>query len=196
MAQTGPITNDTSSLVLGLAQVRIGASESNITSQGAVLSSTDSIGAMANTKFVGSTEWYKHLSGFPQLDDYVIPLRDSASIECAFEEISPANMALAMGYDPSDTPYSSMEAHSGEIPLGGRTAPSYVRSEVVYTFPGSDANTMTIIFPRAQVTSSVEVDLQKEEAANVPITIEAKRADGENGDDVWNNKPLGAIIFL
>lgn len=193
MSQTGPITRHTDALALGLAKIRIGVSATFINTITKALSGeVDSIGSLVNTKYAGNTDWYKHQSGFPLLDDYVIALRDSAQLECAFEEITPFNVAMAMGIDPTS---GYTLAHSGEIALGGRTSPAYVRMEAEYTFPNG-SNTMVIIFPKAQAVSNVEIPLQREEAANVPLTFESKRADGTGGSAVWNSMPLGRIMFF
>ncbi len=191
--RTGPVTKDTSTIALGLAQIRVGASATYIASGEAVLTSSDSIGALANTKFSGKTDWYKLESGFPLLEDYVVAIRESAALECAFKELTPYNMSLAYGIDPTSL---SLSEHSGEIALGGRTSPSFVRMEAVYTFPDG-IHTMTIIFPRAQVSASTEMDFKSESEAQVPITFESKRADSEvsGGNAVWNTKPLGTIIW-
>jgi len=190
---SGPVTKDTSSLTLGLAQVRVGASATNIGKASAQLSESDSIGSLANTKFSHEIEYWRHSSGFPLLEDHVIPLRGSAKVECTFEEINPKNLALAMGVDISAASY---EVHSGQVLLGALSSPSYVRMEAIYTFPNSD--TMTVIFPRAQVESAIEIDLQKEDAAGVPITFSSKRADSAvtAGNAVWNTCPLGVVRFL
>ena len=196
MARKGPVTTDTSKIVLGLAQVRIGASAANISFASRKLTSSDSIGALANTKFVGNVDWFKLESGFPLLEDYTIPIREAAHLECAFKEIGPDNLALAYGYDPSAAPYSGYGAHSGEVPLGARSAPAYVRMEALYTYPnGTDF--MTIIFPRAQVSAAVEMDLAAEDAAAVPVIIEGKRADSDmaGGHAIWDNRPNGRIYW-
>ena len=56
MSMSGPVTIDTSSLMIGLAQVRVGASATNIAFTAPVLSASDSVGAMADVKFVGNTD--------------------------------------------------------------------------------------------------------------------------------------------
>jgi hypothetical protein len=68
--------------------------------------------------------------------------------------------------------------------------------EAIYTYP-NQTNHMYIIFPRAQVTSSMDLSFAQEDNANVPITIESKRADSEvsGGDAAWDNSPLGRIYF-
>ena len=297
MSRSGPVTKDSSAIALGLAQIRIGNTAANIASATPVLAAGDSIGALANTKFISNVDWYTFKSGFPQLEDLVIPTGEACSLECAFNEITPFNLALANGIDPLaeldaavvggtvvsaagtttgvvsvtnaggattetftvvftgattfsvygsvsghvgdgvnlttafepdngghpyfDIPsnffsgtweaddtytFSTTEyvvgssaygsAHSGSIGLGGRTSPDYIRMEAVYTYPNG-SNHMTIIFPRSQVAASVEVDLQKEEAAAVPITFEAKRADSEvdGGNVAWDSAPLGKLVF-
>lgn len=194
MPRTGPTTKDTTTVPLGLAQIRIGASAALIGQIRPILASTDSIGALANTKLTLNQEFYKLESGYPLLEDAVFPLRESAMLECSFKELTPANMALAKGKNPAASDYAA--AHTGVLKLGDLSTPAYVRMEAVYTFPDG-TNTMTIIFPRAQVTSAPEVDFQQEEVAAVPISIEAKRADSEmsGGHVAWDSQPLGRIYW-
>lgn len=196
LARSGPITTDTSTIALGLAQIRIGDSSDNIDDIQPALTSSDSIGALANTVFRGNTDWYKLESGFPLIEDFTTPIREGALLECAFKEITPVNMALAMGLDPASEPYASMTAHSGEVPLGGRSAPEYVRMEARYTYPNG-TNFMDIIFPRAQVSADIEMDLQAEDAAAVALNIESKNAtsDVSGGSAVWDDKALGRIFW-
>ena len=194
MARKGPITKDTSTIALGLAQIRILASATNIGKINPQGVAGDSIGALANTKFTGNTDWFRLESGFPLLEDYAVPIREAAALECAFKEVTPFNMALAYGLDPTGGGYALV--HSGEVGLGGRTAPEYVRMEARYTYPNG-TNFMDIIFPRAQPTSATEIDLQEEDAAAVPIVFEAKAAndDVSGGSPAWNNYPLGRIAW-
>lgn len=194
MARSGPITTDTSTIALGLAQIRIIASAANITNIHLASTSSDSLGAMANTRFVGNTDWYRLESGYPLIEDYVAPIREAAMLEVSFKEITPFNMALAYGIDPIGGGYASV--HSGEVGFGARTAPEYVRMEARYTFPNG-SNYMDFIFPRAQVSASVEIDLQAEDAAAVPVSIEAKNAssDVSGGNAIWDDKALGRIAW-
>lgn len=194
MPRTGPTTKDPTTVPLGLAQIRIGSSSDYIGQIRPILASTDSIGALASTKLTLNQEFYKLESGYPLLEDAVFPLREAAMLECSFKELTPANVALSKGLDPSASEYSA--AHSGWIALGNLATPEFVRMEAVYTFPDG-VNTMTIIFPKAQVLSAPEVDFQQEEIAAVPITIEAKRADGDisGGHASWNAQPLGRIYW-
>lgn len=193
MARKGPVTRDTTAIALGLAQIRVIDSATNIADIQPAATSTDSIGALANTKFTANTDWYKLESGFPLIEDFTTAIREGAMLECAFKEITPYNMALAHGIDPIG---SYADAHSGEIALGGRTSPEYVRMEALYTFPNG-TDTMTIIFPRAQVSASVEMDMQGEDAVAVPITFESKNAssDVSGGNAVWDDKPLGRLFW-
>ena len=194
MARTGPLTKDSTTVTLGLAQIRIGLSSTYIGQVGPILGSSASIGAMASTKFMGSSEVFRLESGYPMLEDAVFPLRESAAMECAFKEITPYNMALAQGKDPTASDYSA--AHTGSISLGTITAPVSLRLEAVYTYPDG-SNLMYIIFPRAQVVSVTELEFAAEEPSAVTISIESKRADGgiSGGHAIWNDKPLGRIIW-
>lgn len=192
MARTGPVTRDTSTIALGLAQIRVGKFAENVATATPILTSDDSIGALASTTFTSNVEYWRLTSGFPALEDMVVPLSETAALECQFKEISPANLALAKGLDPTDF----VDAHKGVIALGQVKESEPVRMEAHYTFPDG-VNTIDIIFPRAQVTSSVELAFQAEDNANPSMTFEAKRADSEmaGGNAVWDDMPLGCIVF-
>ncbi len=192
ITRTGPLTINPQVVALGLAQVRVGPAAANIGFITPKLLSTQSIGALGNTKYVGKADYWKLESGFPLLEDYTIPIRESCSLECGFKELSVANLALARGIDSS-----GYDEYDDSIALGGLIAPEYVRMEAVYTFP-DNARQMVIIFPRANVTSSMEIDLKIEDAAVIPITFEAKRGDSlvTGGNAVWDSMPLGTIVFL
>jgi hypothetical protein len=192
LTRTGPLTKDPTAVALGLAQIRVGVAATNIETITPALAAAASIGALANTKFVGKTDYWKLESGFPLLEDYSLPIRESAALECSFKEINVSNLQLARGIDPSD------EYTDTSIALGGLVAPEFVRMEAIYTFP-NNLKQMAIIFPRANVVSSIEIDLKAEDAATIPITIEAKRADSgitDGGNAAWDEMPLGTIVFL
>lgn len=196
LTRTGPLTINPKAVALGLAQIRVGASATNIASIAPTLVKEDSIGALASTKLAGKTDYWKLESGFPLLEDYTLPIREVCALECGFKELSMANLALSRGLDPAD--FDEYEEYSvANITLGGLIAPIFIRMEAVYTFPDNQSQ-MVIIFPRANVVSSMEIDMKAEDAAVIPISFEAKRADGGvvGGNAVWNDMPLGTIIFL
>ena len=189
----GPVSVNTAMISLGLAQVRIGASATNIAQINRCLGSAASIGSLANTKFISNVDFWNHESGFPLKEDLSVPIRESAALECNFEEITPYNLALARGLDPASYNKTPL---SGEIALGALTTPSYVRMESIYTYPdGQDQ--MAMIFPRAQVASSTELDFQKEDNVKPPIMITSKRADStiSGGNAVWDDMPLGRVYW-
>ncbi|RLA02596.1 MAG: hypothetical protein DRQ42_00200 [Gammaproteobacteria bacterium] len=203
MARTGPITKDSSTVALGLAQIRIGTCETYIGQIRPILGLAASIGALADTKFMSTVEVFKLESGFPMLEDAVFPLREGCSLECGFKEITPYNLALARGLDPTAGGYA--DEHLGNIGLGSIAAPLSVRMEAIYTYPDG-VNTMTIVFPRCQVVASLELDFASEEPAAVSITLESKRADGAtswineaggttNGHTIWDAQPLGRVLW-
>lgn len=192
MARTGPVTKDSTTVALGLAQIRIGLSSTYIGQVAPILLAAASIGALASTKFTGGSEYFKLESGFPMLEDAVFPLRETAALECAFKEITPYNLAMARGLDPS----ALTDEHVGSINLGVISSPVSLRMEAIYTYPDG-TNKMYIIFPRCQVVSVTELEFAAEEPAAVTIMIEAKRADSEivGGDGIWDSKPLGRILW-
>lgn len=297
MSRSGPVTKDTSTVALGLAQIRVGNAAASIADITPTLLPAHSIGALASTKFTSAVDYWKLESGFPLLEDFTLPIRESAMLECEFKEITAKNLAIARGIDVSNdidsdsaevtsvtsagtttgvittdndggvvadtwtvyfltattgiitgaltghvhdftdltsimdpddltndyfslpanyfsgtwaadetyvfktTPFVTGtalydDAHAGSIALGQLGVPDFVRMEAVYTYPDG-THTMIIIFPRANCTTSVEIDLQAEDNANVPLTFEAKRADDETegGNAVWNASTLGRIVF-
>jgi hypothetical protein len=200
MARTGPITVDTTTVALGLAQIRIGKSAANIGYAYPVLDSGNSMGAMANTKFTGVIESWKLESGFPLQEDTSIPLREKASIECAFKEITPFNVAVAYGIDTvdalSDPDTGYDDAHSGEVALGAATTPAYMRVESEYTYPDA-VSKMYVILPRAQAAPTLDIEQQAEDAAAVPVVFESKNADSNvsGGNAAWDRAPLGLILW-
>jgi len=86
--------------------------------------------------------------------------------------------------------------HVGSIPLGNLAAPKYLRVESVYTFP-NPAYEMVIIFPRANITSSLNLEQQPEDSAAVTMSIKAMGAseDTAGGHAAWNTMPNGQILF-
>ena len=292
--RTGPITRDASTVAVGLAQIRVGNSAANISNPNPCLTSSDSIGALADTKLTSSVEFWKLESGFPAQEDLSIPIKETVSLECSFKELTPKTIALARGIDPTsggsavtaightifktalgtydsaktiacevtcpqDTftvKFSSAtaftvegfatgpltgagavgslstfqldavtqitipanfftgtwangdvfrfstiktaydQAHSGSIGLGGMSAPDYVRMEAYYTFPNG-TNHLHIIFPRANVTSSMEIAFNATDNAAPAITFESKGAssDVQGGHAVWDTMSLGRILF-
>jgi hypothetical protein len=191
LTRTGPLTKNPQAVALGLAQIRVGAAAINIASVAPVLVPANSIGALANTKYAGKTDFWKLESGFPLLEDFTLPIREAVALDCAFKELTIANLALARGIDPT-----TLDEYDDSIALGGLVAPDYVRMEAVYTFPNNQMQ-MIIIFPRANVTSSMNVDFKATDAADVAISFEAKRGDSgvTGGDAVWDTMPLGTILF-
>ena len=86
--------------------------------------------------------------------------------------------------------------HAGTINLGTMKAPDYVRMEAVYTYPNG-TNTMTIIFPRANVTSNTEVSFNATDAAAPTITFTSMNAasSSNGGSSVFDTAPMGVILF-
>jgi len=100
MARTGPITKDTSTVQLGLSQIRISKSATHIATTTPALVAGDSMGAMASTALNSESEYWDLESGFPLGLDATFPLRETNTMECAFREITPKNLAISRGIDP------------------------------------------------------------------------------------------------
>jgi len=201
ITRSGPVTRNTSTVALGLAKILVGSSAANIANRDQILDENEnSLGALNSTNFTSTIEYWRLLSGFPQLEDMTIPLSETAALECEFKELSLRNLALARGIDADEEGYPHSvdpgEGEGNDIELGAIKLPDYVRMEAIYTYP-NQVDRMYIIFPRAQVTSSVELSFNATDNANVPITFEAKRGDSgmEGGDEAWDTAPLGRIYF-
>lgn len=205
MPRTGPVTKAADTVPIGLAKVLINANWVDFfDTRGPALDETaDSLGALNSSSFNSEVDYWRLESGFPMMEDKVVPLRERASFELEFKEVHPRNMAIARGADPS----AQNDLHSGEIGLGNLSAPAYVRMEAIYTYPDG-VHKMNFIFPRAQVSSSASIGFAQEDNPNVPVTVEAKRADSEvqevidavdsstiTDGSTWNDAPLGIIQF-
>jgi hypothetical protein len=203
--RTGPVTRAADTVPIGLAKVLVNPDwKTYFETRGAALNeTTDSLGALNSSSFNSEVDFWRLESGFPAFEDVVVPLRERASFELEFKEVHPRNMALARGDDPTGLD----DNHSGEITLGTLSTPENVRMEAVYTYPDK-VHKMLFIFPRAQISSSASISFAQEDNSNVPMTIEARRADSEtqevldaidDGDitdgTVWDDAPLGVIQF-
>ena len=144
MARSGPVTKDTSTIALGLAQIRVGASAANIANVNSVLLPAASIGALASTKYTGSVDYWKLLSGFPQLEDMSIPLRETSQLECEFKEITPYNLALARGIDPVGAQAASATFLS-KVSVAGTTTGAIAVTQNA----GPVTDTFTVVFTSA-----------------------------------------------
>jgi len=144
MARSGPVTKDTSTIALGLAQIRVGASAANIANVNSVLLPAASIGALASTKYTGSVDYWKLLSGFPQLEDMSIPLRETSQLECEFKEITPYNLALARGIDPVGAQVASATFLGKVTTLGTTTGAIAVTQDA-----GPVTDKFTVVFTSA-----------------------------------------------
>jgi hypothetical protein len=198
MATAGPLTRYTKSLALGLCQVRVGKSIDNIANKNPVLTSSNSLGAMAKTTVTVTKEIFKHESGFPSMRDKNIPLKEYAMLEIESEEITPYNIAVGLGIAAMSGEWAALYAnpYSGEVAIGRMQAPEDVRVEAVYTYP--DAETcMVYIFPRAQAGESMTIDHQQADTAKPAMKFEAQRADSEvsGGNAAWNSMQLGRIFW-
>ena len=196
--RSGPTTKNSGSAMIGLMQVRIGVSATNITNIWSVLPAGSQIGALANTKYTGNVDWWDFESGYPAQIDGSFPIRESSMVEGAFMEQTPYNLALAHGLDPNAGAVSGeySQLFSGEIRLGARAAPAYLRAEIIATYPDK-VHHQYIIYPKAQIKSQVEMESQKEEGMSVPMTITSTPADSgvTGGDAVWDEMPLGRIYW-
>ena len=113
MERFGPVTKNAKTIPLGMAQIRIGKASTNIATPAAVLNSTNSIGALASTKWTSQIDKWTFESGWPLLQDIEYPIREGSIMEAAFHEITPFNMALTRGIDPfGDTSATVTELQS------------------------------------------------------------------------------------
>lgn len=192
MAQQGPIGVNTSRYQVGLMQIRVTPqSAANIKQSGEILTSSNSMGSLANTSVTFEDNILEHQSGFPQLTDAVVRTGRTASVKCEFDEITRQNIAMALGQNPSS--YTNL---SGTVPIGDLAGVNYIRLEGVITYPDGTTTT-AIIFPRALATIDGDLSFSKDGFASASITFKANisSSDNSSGDVVWNNNPLGIVRF-
>lgn len=114
----GPRSINTDTRTLGMFLIKVGASAPNIDIITPVLTQTDSLGAMASTKFSGAAEFHILESGYPKMEDGKIPLSVKAGLECAYKEMTSYNFALAMGKSPFNNISSTANEISSNTVLG------------------------------------------------------------------------------
>jgi len=120
----GPITKYQDAWAIGLMQIRVGASQANIASTGAVLTAAHSLGALEATKFMSEKETYRKLSGFPKLESGSVPLKESCTLSIAFKELTPYIMAMAMGIDPTASAAPAVQEAVTKVSAAGTTDPT------------------------------------------------------------------------
>jgi hypothetical protein len=82
-------------------EVRVGASAANIATTTPVLTTANSLGALSSASYNNSKEYYQHMSGFPMVEDFTTPTQETQTITCEFDEMTPKNLALLQGIDPT-----------------------------------------------------------------------------------------------
>jgi len=96
----GAETQNVETRQIGLADIRIGDSLSNIATVTPVLTKANSVGALASSKVTGTNEFFEFKSGFPVNVDGTIVQSTMAQLECGFLEHKPFTFALANGVNP------------------------------------------------------------------------------------------------
>jgi len=150
MSRSGPLTKDTSTVALGLAQIRVGNSAANISSATAVLVAGNSLGALGETNFTSTVEYWKLESGFPALEDLSLPLRESSMLAVTYKEITPFNVALARGIDPTATVTGTVTEGTIETAGDGDTTGAITVTETV---DNEITDTWTVVFTGAAAGS-------------------------------------------
>lgn len=98
---TGPRTKNADRLALGLMEVRVGNSAANIATTTPVLTTANSLGALSSATYTANKSYYQHYSGYPLTNDLTLPTQEDQMISVEFEEMTPTNLALLQGIDPT-----------------------------------------------------------------------------------------------
>lgn len=190
-----PVYRNSTTVMLGLAQIRIAESAPYIGYPTACLTKAHSLGAMVETRILGEDFDYILRSGFPQTDDLIIAYEQHVIVECVLREITPINMALMFGqaYDP--TTYD--DPHDGQIYLGTRGVTSFIRVEFIYWYPESNYQ-MHLILPKAYISTEVLIDWAVEDDYGAPFACVSTPSDSDSigGHAIWDAAPLGCFCFL
>lgn len=106
----GPTTKNVADRAIGLWNVRVGPSAPYIATVTPVLTTDYSVGSLASCKTTINREFYAFESGTPKQLDGQEVTRVSATIEAAFQELSPHNFSIALG----QSPFEAIDASAGE----------------------------------------------------------------------------------
>lgn len=216
MARTGPITKDTSTVQLGLSQIRVGKSAPFITTTTPVLAAADSLGAMASTALNSESEYWDLESGFPLALDATYPLRETNTLECAFREITPKNLAISRGMDP----FADIASSISELSLNSTLGTTNTANLSTDNLGGVVTDQWTVVFTSATAyevfgqnsgsvgTGTVSTDFSPDNGGQDYFTIGANTftgtwADGDSynflttafvaGTGAYNDNHVGSI---
>jgi hypothetical protein len=146
----GPRTQNPQSLAIGLMEVRVGPSAANISTTTPVLTTSQSLGALSSASYTFNREYYEHWSDFPMIKDYVIPTQETQQITCEFEEMTPRNLAILQGIDPS----SAGSSWTGEgYTVVSSDSGTYNTSDEIDGGADAEADTYRVIFLTATTYS-------------------------------------------
>jgi len=184
-------TVDNTTIQLGIPQLRVAKSSTHIGTATAVLSSSNSIGAISFADVEsGLDKVFANVGGYAS----GVAVAEGTIISVDFMEVTPKNIAFSRGGDITDVAYANN--HSAVVPIGVLSDTIKLRLELFYSFP-DPRYTMTIIIPRAEVVSKPRLVYTERSGIKIPITIKALRADSgvPEGHTVWDTKPYGCFIF-
>lgn len=190
----GPDLKKTSFIPIGMADILVGPSLSNIDSTDPVLThALHGLGVMGNTTLNTEVTVFEVKGGNPQTTQEIIPTGETFGITAEFQEQTLRNIEFSRGLVPSDSALNTNG--SGEIPLGSILAPSDIRVEFVRLFP--DGSNMTGILPRCQVTPNTTIGSSPDSPNGIEVTVNALPANADapdsKGSAAWDSKPLGAL---
>ena len=175
--------HDINSIGLGLAELYIGDSASNIFTAVPTLlnehyfSALSEIGFKASKVFVPISDT---VGDVVVLIDKLLVKADF-SIEATFIEFTRKNMSLSLGGEGTENnPLNALFAQASEK-----------RVELVFTYPNK-VDTMTIVLPRCKITTtSISGSFNSAEPFTAPIVITPLKVSSV----AWESDPIGKMVF-
>lgn len=180
---TGTRTANREYIALGIAELYLADSATNITSLDAILTNANYIGAKTEVAFEINREvknLYKTVNNIRVLSDQLITSMN-LTLSIRFIELTQKNVSYSFGGDNTET----------NILQDLLNQPKEHRAELLFTYPNR-INTMTFILPRVTIVNdSVEGKFDSSDAIGLPMKINALLTENA----AWSTAPAGKLLF-
>jgi len=171
-------------VVLGLAELYLADSLTNIATTIPILQNSDYIGAQIEVSFEISREFkknFKIINNIRVLFDELL-IQSTLSLSVKFIEIGEKNISYSFGGNKT----------SANVLSDILIQPKEHRAELVFTYPNK-INKMILVLPRIKIsTEKVAFSFSAEDILSPPITLSALVTDNVN----WSANEYGKILFI
>lgn len=170
-------------IALGMAELYLADSVTNLSSFDSILTNTDYVGAKTEVAFEISKELknlYKTVNNIKVLFDQLVT-NITLTLSIRFIELTKRNVSYSFGGDNTET----------NLLQDLLAQPKEHRAELLFTYPNR-INTMTFILPRVMIANdSIDGKFDSSDAIGLPMKINALITENA----AWSTAPIGRLLF-